>query len=105
MSTEQFERIEVYSPQPEDTEETKRFKFETQNESFRKSSLTWIALAFLVILYPIASIFPGEDPTKMLEGLNDTTRLVLFIFSMIIQWSLFLLIFGAVTRKAIAQAK
>ena len=64
MSSEQFERIEVYSPQPEDTEETKRFKFETQNESFRKSSLTWIALAILVILYPIASIFPGEDPTK-----------------------------------------
>ncbi len=99
MSAEQFERVEVYKPEPEETEETKLFKFETQNESFRKSALTWITLAFLVILYPIASIFPAEDPAKMLDGLNDTTRLVLFISTMIIQWCLFLLIFGAVTRE------
>ena len=99
MSTEQFERVEVYKPKLEETEETKRFKFETQNESFQISPLTWITLAFLVILYPIASIAPGEDPTEMLEGLNDTTRLVLFISTMIIQWCLFLLIFGAVIKE------
>ena len=99
MSAEEFERVEVYIPQPDETEETKRFKFETQNESFRTSPLTWITLTFLVILYPLASIAPGQDPTSMLDGLNDTTRLVLFISTMIIQWCLFLLVFGAVTKE------
>ena len=99
MSAEQFERVEVYKPEPEETEETMRFKSETQNESFRKSALTWISLAFLIIVYPLLSIFPGEDPARILDGLNDTTRLVLFISTMIILWTLFLLIFGAVTRE------
>ncbi|MCH7494775.1 MAG: CPBP family intramembrane metalloprotease [Candidatus Marinimicrobia bacterium] len=99
MSSEQFERVEVYKSQPDETEEFQRFKFETQNESFRKSTFTWIVLTFLVILYPLASIAPGQDPTSMLDGLNDTTRLVLFISTMIIQWCLFLLVFGAVTRE------
>ena len=99
MSTEQFERVEVYKPQPDESEETKRFKFVTQNESFQISPLTWITLAFLILLYPLSQVLTAEDPSTALAGLNDVVRMVIFLSTMAFLWLLFLLIVGAVSLE------
>jgi membrane protease YdiL (CAAX protease family) len=95
LQTEPFDRVAAYVPEPAEPEPFRKFKLEWQNDNFRRSVVTWLALSFLVIFYPLASIAYTDDPTELLRGLTEETRLILFIATIIVQWFIFIFIFGA----------
>lgn len=99
MQSEPFERVAAFVPEITETEPTRKFKIEWRNENFRRSSLTWLSLFFLAVVYPLGSLLTTENPIKMLESLDDTLRLVLFVSTIVVQWLIFLLIFGAAFRE------
>jgi len=82
-----------------ESEPDRKFKLDWQNQNFRRSNLTWISLFFLAIAYPVGTLLTTEDPVKLLESLDDTMRLVLFISTIVFQWLTFMLIFGTTFRE------
>lgn len=99
MQSEPFERVIAFTPQTIETEPDRKFKVDWQNENFRRSTLTWVSLFFLAIAYPVGTLLTTEDPVKLLESLDDTMRLVLFISTIVFQWLTFMLIFGTTFRE------
>lgn len=72
------------------------FQGESGNAQFRAHFFTWFSLAFLILGYPGLSIFgAGEDPTKLLKSLDQPMLLVLLLGTIVIQWAIFLVVFGA----------
>jgi membrane protease YdiL (CAAX protease family) len=96
LNEEHLERLPAYIPEPGYLNSFDRFKFEWHNESYRTSVMTWLTLLFLIILFPVANIAFTDDPVSMLESLDDTVRMVLFISTIVIQWFIFLFIYAAV---------
>jgi len=96
---EQFERIEVYPSVTEDNSPLQRFKTESGNSSFRKSRLTIVALLFLLVIYPLVTLGFSDDPTSALRELNEGTRTVLLVSTVVMQWGIFLLIYVTVFRE------
>ncbi|MGH8014746.1 MAG: CPBP family intramembrane glutamic endopeptidase, partial [Candidatus Zixiibacteriota bacterium] len=47
------------------------------------------------ILYPLANVAFTDDPTALLRGLTEETRMILFVATIIIQWFIFTFILGA----------
>ncbi len=99
MQTEPFDRVVAYTPETDYAGSFGKFKIDWRNENFRRSSLTWISLFFLAIVYPLGSLSTVDDPIKLLESLDDTLRLILFVSTIVIQWFIFLLIFGTTFRE------
>ena len=99
LHTEPFDRVVAFVPETTETEPTRKFKADWRNENFRRSSLTWVSLFFLAIVYPLGTLLTTDDPIKMLESLDDTLRLILFVSTIVIQWFIFLLIFGTTFRE------
>ena len=94
-----FERIAVYEAGSEPRSSFEKFKADSLNSNFRVSRLTWVSLFFLLIVYPGMSVGFTEDPTEMLKNLNEGTRLFLLISTVILQWLIFLLIYGTSYRE------
>ena len=101
MSLEQgqYERIEVYPPQWPEDPSLANFKAETGNSDFRVSKLTWVSLIVLIIGYPVMTVGFTEDPTAILKNLNEGTRLLLLISTIVFQWILFSLLLVTVYRE------
>lgn len=99
MPSEPFERISALTPEIAQSEPDLKFKQDWQNQNFRRSTLTWMSLFFLCLVYPLGTLLTTEDPVKLLESLDDTMRLVLFITTIAFQWLTFLFIFGATFRE------
>lgn len=99
MEQDQYRRLEVYHvPQPDD-DHLSRFKERYANTTFRVSTLTWITLIFLVILYPALSGGFAEDPSGFLKDLTPGIRIILFVTTIVIQWCIFFLVWAATFRE------
>lgn len=92
MYTEPHDRIAAYMPATTDSDSMQKFKIEWKNENFRQNVLTWLTLTFLAVLFPLANIVFSDDPTSLLKGLTEETRMILFIATIVIQWLIFALI-------------
>jgi uncharacterized protein len=66
-------------------------KESTGNAGFRSNNLTWFSLIVLLGVYPGISVLFAEDPSTILNSLNEGTLLVLLIATIIMQWLIFLM--------------
>jgi len=96
---DQFERIEAYPSPSEDNSSYQQFKVESGNADFRKSRLTIVALLLLLVIYPLMTLGFSDDPSTALKELNEGTRIVLLVSTIVMQWGIFLLIYIAVFRE------
>ncbi len=76
-----------------------RFKERFGNLNFRISTLTWVSLLFLIILYPGMSVGFTDDPTAILKQLNEGLRMVLLVATIFVQWCIFLVIWVTTYRE------
>ncbi|MFQ5499345.1 MAG: type II CAAX prenyl endopeptidase Rce1 family protein, partial [Candidatus Zixiibacteriota bacterium] len=53
----------------------------------------------MLLFYPGISLGFNENPSALLKGLNEGTRIVLLVSTIVMQWSLFSLIYLAVFRE------
>ena len=95
MHTEPFDRVAAYTPETDYSGSLWKFKIDWRNENFRRSVMTWLTLFCLIILYPVVSIFGVDDPTALLENLDDELRMILFLSTIVVQWLIFSVIFAA----------
>jgi len=95
LQTEPFDRITAYVPELPEPESVRMFKSESGNQNFRRSIVTWLVLIFVAVIFPLANIIFSDDPTSLLRSLTEETRMILFIATIIVQWFIFTLIFGA----------
>jgi membrane protease YdiL (CAAX protease family) len=52
--------------------------------------MTWVSLAFLLLLYPGLSLLgAGEDPTILLKSLDQFMLMILLVTTIIFQWVIF----------------
>lgn len=95
MNTE-FERIEVlHQPVIEDNRFT-RFKEDFGNINFRKSFMTYISLC-IILLFAAQGLM--GDQTLLLDQLNETLRLIIYFFTIILQWALIGIIYFATFKE------
>lgn len=73
------------------------FKERFGNTNFRVSTMTWISLFFLIIIYPAISTM--GDPTAALRGLNEGMLMVLLVATVIVLWLIFLVLWIATWRE------
>ncbi len=66
---------------------------------FRTSRLTYITLAFLMIIWPVASIVMVGDPKEVLKTISLSPILLVYLPTIITQWFLFLLIYFTAYRE------
>jgi membrane protease YdiL (CAAX protease family) len=77
-----------------------RFQLESGNSDFRRSFMTWVSLAFLLLLYPGLSLFgAGEDPTVLLKSLDQFMLMILLVTTIIFQWVIFAVNYVSVTME------
>lgn len=83
--------------QPYATTPFQRFVEESQNQRYRTSAMTYVCLLVLLIGYPLAAVIgAGEDPLALLRNLDQTLLMILLISTIVIQWLIFLLNYGAI---------
>jgi len=59
--------------------------------------MTYVCLLVLLIGYPLAAVVgAGEDPLALLRNLDQTLLMILLISTIVIQWLIFLLNYGAI---------
>ncbi len=95
----ELERTEVFRPDFDPSGSFNQFKEWSNNLNFRTSKLTYVSLFFLIIAYPMMSIGFVDDPTQMLKSLNPGTLMFLLISTIIMQWTIFLLLYVSVFRE------
>lgn len=99
METGQFDRVTAFSPGTGETESTRKFKIEWLNENFRRSSLTWMSLFFLIIVFPGLQFASFDKSSMMLNSLDDTMRILTYVLTMALLWSLFALAYFTTYRE------
>ncbi|MEW5993196.1 MAG: type II CAAX endopeptidase family protein, partial [Candidatus Zixiibacteriota bacterium] len=77
----------------------REFKRQWGNQQFRKSKLTYLALFFLMVLYPGASLLFAEDPATLFKDLDQIALLAVLISTLFVQWAIFLLIYLTTYRE------
>ena len=76
------------------------FKFESGNEQFRVSLLTYASLVFLLLLYPgVSFLGAGGDPRELLRNLTPAVLMVLLVTTVVFQWVIFLLNYVSIFRE------
>ncbi len=98
MEEEQYNRVEAYQVPSSDHPNLASFKEDYGNVGYRTSKLTYLSLFFLIVVYP-AQGFIGGDPTSILQNLNDTMRMIVYLSTMILQWAIFLLLYFSTYRE------
>jgi membrane protease YdiL (CAAX protease family) len=96
---QQPSRIPAYIAGPPPDDDFGRFKKQTGNIAFRRSTLTYLALGFLLLVYPGLSLGFMEDPSEMLESLNQGMLMVLLISTIVVQWAMFFVLFLVLFRE------
>ncbi|MEW6052055.1 MAG: type II CAAX endopeptidase family protein [Candidatus Zixiibacteriota bacterium] len=103
MEQSRYERETVY-PLPGTasypTTPYELFKFESGNEQFRVSRLTYASLVFLLLLYPgVSFLGAGGDPRELLRNLTPGVLMVLLVTTVVFQWVIFLLNYVSIFRE------
>ena len=89
----------MYPPSgtPFHDEATAAFRQETNNVNFQPGVMTWISLGVLLVFYPALSILSmGEDTAALLKSLTEGTLAVLLIVTILMQWAIYAINYGAV---------
>jgi membrane protease YdiL (CAAX protease family) len=94
-----FERIPVYRTDEESRDRLAVFQEKWGNSHFRQTRLTYLALIFLLLIYPATSGLLTGDSTSMLESLNQGVLLAMLISTIVVQWGVFLLIYLTAYRE------
>ena len=103
-TSNQYERIEVYQPPGQYSGGLIKLNTELDNLGFRRSIMTWIAMAVLLLVYPAMSLYQVDDMDSILKSINEGTLLVLLISTIVIQWGIFLMLYVAVFRESTGMA-
>lgn len=90
------ERIPIYEADPVPMDHVWNFKAVTNNLDFKANAMTYLSLFVLIILYPGISLGFNENPTELLKSLDKEMLNVLLIFTIVMQWSIFILLFLSV---------
>jgi len=98
------ERIPIYEAEPAQRDHIWNFKAITNNLDFNANPMTWLSLFVLVILYPGISLGFNEDPTDLLKSLDSEMLNVLLIFTIVMQWGIFILLFLSVFMEKTGMA-
>lgn len=91
-----FERIPIYGAEGPESDLMTRFKEQWGNQNFRPTWMTWLTLFVLLIFYPGISVGFAEDPSVMLKNLNSGMLMVLLIVTIVFQWVIFAIMYGAI---------
>lgn len=89
----------IYDAEPPPEDAMVSFKERTGNTNFRESTMTWVSLFFLLIFYPAISVGFTDDPTAFLKELNEGLRMVVFIFTILMQWLIFFILWISSYRE------
>ena len=103
MNSDPIERIPVYEPSTE-SPEMQRFKLEWNNGNFRRSTLTYFMLFFLIVVYPAVSLIFAEDPSVMLKNMDNGVLMVLLVSTIVMQWGIFLFLYITIYREQTGMA-
>jgi membrane protease YdiL (CAAX protease family) len=97
MERNDYNRENLYNPEPGPMtpDPMADFKAETDNQSFKSHAMTWLALFVFVIAFPAMSILPGTDTSEILGQLNEFTRIITYIVTIVMLWGLFGLVWVA----------
>ena len=68
-------------------------------ETFRRSKLSYVTLAFLLIVWPALSIGFVGDPSETLKQLSASPILLIYVPTIVTQWLLFLLVYLTTIRE------
>ncbi len=90
------ERIPIYEADKPVEDHIWNFKSITGNLDYKTNAMTWLSLFVLVILYPGISLGFNEDPSELLKSLNSEMLNILLIFTIVMQWCIFILLFLSV---------
>jgi membrane protease YdiL (CAAX protease family) len=72
---------------------------DTQPETFRRSKLSYVTLAFLLIVWPALSVGFVGDPSETLKQLSASPILLIYVPTIVTQWLLFLLVYLTTIRE------
>jgi len=99
METNDYNYENPFSPEPGPTapDPMADFKTDTDNQGFKSHAMTWLALFVFVIAFPAMSILPGTDTSELLGQLNEFTRIITYIVTIVMLWGLFGLVWVATT--------
>jgi hypothetical protein len=75
------------------------FRLRSGNLDFRCSRLTYFTLIFLILIYPAVSGLFNGDTSVMLKSLNQGVLLAMLVSTIVMQWSIFLLIYLTTYRE------
>lgn len=94
METPDYNRENIYRPGQFSTapDPMADFKAETDNQSFRTHPMTWVSLFVILVIFPAMSIIPGTDTSELLGQLNEFTRIVTYIVTILMLWALFAMV-------------
>ncbi|HKK21776.1 MAG TPA: CPBP family intramembrane glutamic endopeptidase [candidate division Zixibacteria bacterium] len=98
MEEQHFDRTPVYQAPVPDRPDIAEVKDQYGNNGYRTSKLTYLSLFVLIILYP-AQGYIGGDPTEILKNLDNTLRMIVYLSTMLLQWTVFLLLILSTHRE------
>jgi len=82
-------------------DKSSQFLTASGNQDFRRTTLTWLNLIFLLLIYPVISVLGvGEDSSSLLKSLNQGMLIFLLITTVLFQWAVFLLNYGGAYTEA-----
>lgn len=93
-----FERIPVYTVEA-GSDPFLSFRERWRNLDFRLSRLTYLTLFGLLVLYPASSVFFTDDPATMFRDMDQGVLLLMLVSTIVVQWSVFLLIYVSSCRE------
>lgn len=93
-----LERIPVYTVEA-GSDPLLSFKERWRNLGFRRSRLTYLVLLSLLVVYPGTSLLFADDPATMFKNLNQEMLLLMLVSTIVIQWSIFLLLYVSSHRE------
>jgi membrane protease YdiL (CAAX protease family) len=91
-----LEREEIYRPDNEANGPFELFKLDFNNIDFRISGMTFVS--FFILLLFVAQGLLG-DQSESLPTFTESIRLLMYIFTIVFQWVIFLLIYFTVVRE------
>ena len=92
----EFERIEAYQSTPVELTEDYEFKRDFGNLDFRKSKMTYVSFS-IIFLFAMQGLM--GDQTEILKQLNETLRLITYLFTILMLWVLVGLIYFSLYRE------
>jgi membrane protease YdiL (CAAX protease family) len=77
----------------------RRFMTNSGNEQFRRSFLTWVSLAILLVAFPGVSLLLGLDTSQLYQLQDKYMLMAVLISTVVFQWAIFLVLTLACVRE------